>query len=63
MRGDVYKEPVTGTRAVDVLKQTGVVPGIDWTMNIKVLAEYITAYAMITAEGAVPLIALGMSLA
>ena len=51
MRGGVFKEPVTGTRALDVLKQTGVVPGIDWTMNIKRLSDYITAYAMITAEG------------
>lgn len=52
MRGDVYKEPVTGTRALDVLKQTGVVPGLDWMMNIKRIDDYITAYAMITAEGA-----------
>jgi len=51
VRGGIYKEPVTGTRALDLLKQSGVIPGIDWTMNIKVLTEYITAYAMITAEG------------
>jgi len=61
MRGDIYKEPVTGTRALDVLKQTGVVPGLDWTMNLKILATYIEAYAMITAEGAVTAHSLGFT--
>jgi len=61
MRGDVYKEPVTGTRALDVLKQTGVVPGFDWTMNLKVLTDYITTYAMVTAEGAIPAHSLGFT--
>ena len=59
MNGDTYREPVTGTRTLDILKQTGVVPGIDFTMNIKRLEDYITTYAMITAQGAVPAHSLG----
>ncbi len=59
MRGSIFKEPVTDSRALGTLKGTGVVPGIDWTMNIKKLADYIEAYAMITAEGAITAHSLG----
>lgn len=53
MNGETYKEPVTGTRTLDLLQQTGVVPGIDWTQTVKVLGDYITTYAMPTAQGAI----------
>lgn len=59
LRGSIFKEPVTDTRKLGTLKGTGAIPGLDWTMNLKILATYIEAYAMITAEGAITAHSLG----
>ena len=59
LRGSIFKEPVTDSRQLGTLKGTGAIPGLDWTMNIKVLGTYIEIYAIPSAEGAITAHSLG----
>jgi len=43
-----------GTRAIAFRKITAVRPKVSWTQNVRKLTDYLTTYALITAEGAVP---------
>lgn len=54
VRGDSIREAGTGQRRLALLKSAGVVPQLDFEMNIKRLDDYITSYAMISEEGVVP---------
>ena len=59
LRGGIFKEPVTDSRTLGTLKGTGAIPGLDWTMNLKILGTYIETYAMPTAQGAITAHSLG----
>jgi len=50
----VLKQPVTGSRRLGLLQSTSKLPGISFNALVQRLADYITSFAMITAEGALP---------
>lgn len=51
----IHEEVGSGEgRQISAQKIVAAKPVVEWTMNLRKLTDYITAYAMITAEGAVP---------
>jgi len=53
-RVTVYEEVGSGQRQLTAQKAVAAKPLVEWTQNIRRLDDYITTYAMITAEGVVP---------
>jgi len=50
----VHEEAGSGTRQLVSQQVVAAKPVVEWTQTIRRLDDYITSYAMITAEGAVP---------
>ena len=54
MPAEALKSVVTAQRKLGILETALVKPAISFVMDIAVLADYITAYCMVTGEGDVP---------